>query len=222
MGGRRPCLPPDIWELFPDKLDDTGAPKGWLTREAGELFKSNPRELLKRGTNAPCLDMAALPTVGWAANKLAMRMYRSGSKFRDGDPLFARITPCLENGKTAHVFGLGDNVMGAGSTELIVIRPRSAIPRFSSWPLARDPGFRAHVKRRMTGTSGRQPVDAKSPIRYPVVAPRDSRLWQAFGKLIHPLTAKAIANAEHSFSLVQARDLLLPRLVSGKIRVNPS
>jgi len=121
-----------------------------------------------------------------------------------------------------HVFGLGDNVIGAGSTEFTVIRSRSEIPRFSSYLLARDPGFRAHAKRRMTGTSGRQPVDAKSPIRYPAVAPRDSRLWQAFGELIHPLTAKAIANAGRSFSLVQARNLLLPKLVSGKVRVNPS
>jgi len=70
MSGRQPCLPPDIWELLPDKLDDTGAPKRWLTREAGELFEFNPRESLKRGTNAPCLDMAA-PADRWMGGEQA-------------------------------------------------------------------------------------------------------------------------------------------------------
>ncbi len=156
MEGQEPYLPPEIWNLFPDALDDEGKPEGWLNYSARDLFEFNPHESLRKGTDAPYLDMAALPTVGLAASLPGRREYKSGSKFKDGDTLFARITPCLENGKTAYVFGLGDKVIGAGSTEFIVIRSRTPVPQPASYFLARDPEFRAHAERSMTGTSGRQ------------------------------------------------------------------
>ena len=90
--GRDPYLAPELWDLFPDALDGEDKPVGWLVLPARDLFEFNPRESVKKGTNAPYLDMAALPTFGPVANAPTNREYRSGSKFRDGDTLFARIT----------------------------------------------------------------------------------------------------------------------------------
>jgi type I restriction enzyme, S subunit len=109
--------------------------------------------------------MASLPQNGrWFSDPIA-RPASSGARFRDGDTLLARITPCLENGKTAQVRNLGNGVVGWGSTEFIVLRakPGQTHPNFV-YLLARDPIFRDFAIQQMTGTSGRQrvPVEAVS------------------------------------------------------------
>ena len=218
--GRKPYLSPEIWELFPDALDDEGKPAGWEIRPASDLFRFNPRESIRKGTMTPYLDMAALPTVGPVPDAPIQREYKSGSKFKDGDTLFARITPCLENGKTAYVFDLGDEVVGTGSTEFIVIRSRAPRPKAASYLLARDPEFRACAERSMAGTSGRQRADSEALGRYEVAAPADDRLWTALGNLVDPMMDRIIVNAHESRSLTRTRDLLLPKLVSGEIRLH--
>ena len=217
--GRAPYLAPELWDLFPGNLDEEGKPCGWVVRPASDLFEFNPRESVKEGTNAPYLDMAALPTLGAVPDVPMHREYKSGSKFRDGDTLIARITPCLENGKTAYMFDLGSNVVGAGSTEFIVIRSRAPLPKPASYILAREPEFRAHAERSMTGTSGRQRANHEALSRYELVVPADDRVWRALGDLVNPLMDGVIANAGESRTLGQTRDLLLPILMSGEIRV---
>ena len=67
----------------------------------------------------------------------------SGTKFQNGDTLVARITPCLENGKTAFVTGLPDGVVAHGSTEYIVLvgKPNESDNLFAYY-LSRSPDFR--------------------------------------------------------------------------------
>ena len=216
---RAPYLPPKLWDLFPDALDDQGRPVGWITRPASDLFEFNPRESVKKGMSTPYLDMAALPTVGPVSNAPTKREYKSGSKFRDGDTLFARITPCLENGKAAYVFNLGEEVIGSGSTEFIVIRSRSPLPQPASYLFARDLGFRDYAERSMTGTSGRQRANAEVLSQYEVTAPTEGFLWEALGDLVGPIMDSVVANALEARTLAATRDLLLPKLMSGEIRV---
>lgn len=217
--GRELYLSAELWDLFPDVLDDEDKPVGWTTRQASDLFEFNPRETIRKGADAPYLDMAALPTTGLVPDAPSRREYKSGSKFRDGDTLFARITPCLENGKTAYVFGLGDGVVGAGSTEFIVIRSKEPVPAPVSYLLARDPEFRRHAERSMTGTSGRQRANAEALMRYELASPSDDAAWRALGDLTEPMIARVIANAHEARTLAQTRDLLLPKLMSGEIRL---
>ena len=218
-GGRAPYFTPELWDLFPGNLDEEGKPSGWVVCTASDLFEFNPRESVKKGTNAPYLDMAALPTLGAVPDVPMRREYKSGSKFRDGDTLIARITPCLENGKTAYMFDLGSNVVGAGSTEFIVIRSRAPLPKSASYILAREPEFRAHAERSMTGTSGRQRANHEALSRYELVVPVDDRVWKALGDLVNPLMDGVIANARESRTLAQTRDFLLPKFMSGEIRL---
>ena len=217
--GRVPYLATELWDLFPDAVDDEDKPFGWMLHPASDLFEFNPRESVKKGMNAPYLDMAALPTLGAVADIPIHREYKSGSKFRDGDTLFARITPCLENGKTAYVFDLGKGVVGGGSTEFIVIRSRASLPKPVSYILARDPEFRAHAERSMTGTSGRQRANYEALSRYELAGPVDDRLWRALGDVVNPLMDRVIANARETRTLAQTRDFLLPKLMSGEIRL---
>ena len=125
-----------------------------------EFIDFNPKCRLQKGVFAPFIEMADLPEGQRDVSGIEKRVFcGGGSKFKNGDTLFARITPCLENGKTAKVSGLSDNAFGHGSTEFIVMGAKD--PRVDEdfvYYVARHPEFRAYAKSRMEGTSGRQRV----------------------------------------------------------------
>lgn len=134
----------------------------WRELSLAELADTNPPRVIKKGEEKPFIDMASLPTHGRDVDKkgIITRIFNgSGSRFKDGDTLIARITPCLENGKTVLVSGLGDDVVGHGSTEFIVIASKNgkADSGFLYY-LARSPFFREYAIQHMEGTSGRQRV----------------------------------------------------------------
>ena len=85
--------------------------------------------------------------------------YSGGSKFRNGDTLFARITPCLENGKTCYVNSLNNDEVAFGSTEFIVARakPSISLPLFIFYLLTSNK-IRNKAIVSMTGSSGRERV----------------------------------------------------------------
>jgi type I restriction enzyme S subunit len=218
MEGSAPYLVPEIWSLFPDLLDNEGKPQGWEQVAAREMVEFNPPERLPRGQPAPYLDMAALATSGSWAETPTTRDFASGSKFRNGDVLLARITPCLENGKTAFVQNLAERAVGWGSTEFIVMRAHPPMPRAYSYILARDSAFRERAIRSMTGTSGRQRVQVDSLAGFELINPTD-QVARVFDELISPSFEKIAANATEIQTLASTRDLLLPKLMSGEIRV---
>lgn len=219
MEGREPYLPVDAWQLFPDSLDDEAKPEGWEMVPASELIEFNPSEPLRKGTPAPYLDMASLPTSGSWPEPPIMRDFGSGMRFRNGDTLLARITPCLENGKTAFVQCLPDDTVGWGSTEYIVMRPKSPVPAEYAYLLARDDAFREHAIRSMTGTSGRQRAQGDSVAVFKLASPPDKNVWHTFAKQVMPLFESIKSNAKANETLAQLRDSLLPKLISGELRI---
>ena len=95
----------------------------WQQIEISNAFKVNPFRAIQRSKVTPFIPMDALPEHARSATRIDEREFTgSGMKFQNGDTLVARITPCLENGKTAFVTGLPDGVVGHGSTEYIVCR----------------------------------------------------------------------------------------------------
>jgi type I restriction enzyme S subunit len=133
----------------------------WEERRLGDLVEVNPREKVPRGAFVPTLDMAAVPA--WSRKHLPFQRKAAGggTRFRNGDTLVARITPCLENGKTCQVSDLADGEVGVGSTEFVALRaiPEETDPDFIFY-LARSDPFRDYAIQRMTGTSGRQRVSS--------------------------------------------------------------
>lgn len=219
MEGREPYLPAALWQLFPERLDDEGKPEGWEMVPASEFIEFNPTEPLRKGTPAPYLDMASLPTSGSWPEPPVMRDFGSGMRFRNGDTLLARITPCLENGKTAFVHCLPDDTVGWGSTEYIVMRPKAPVPGGYAYLLARDDAFREHAIRSMTGTSGRQRAQGDSVATFKLASPSDEDLWHAFERLVSPTFESIKSNAKASETLSALRDTLLPKLISGELRI---
>lgn len=128
-------------------------------RKLEEIIQFNPTETIKKGTISKKISMDKLDNFKKYVNSFDLEEYKGGAKFKNGDTLFARITPCLENGKTAKVSILGENEIGFGSTEYIVMRKRNNISDEDFiYYLAISPEFRNIAIKSMTGTSGRQRV----------------------------------------------------------------
>jgi len=218
-----PNLKPEIARLFPDSFVDSElekVPEGWQPRPLPAIIHVNPPRWITKGTLAPYLDMANMPTQGPSPDRWVMREVGSGMKFTNGDTLVARITPCLENGKTAYVDFLPDGDVGWGSTEYIVLRPKGEIPPLFAYLLARTEDFCTFAIHQMTGSSGRQRVPAASLEKYLIITPEtDSPLFKHFGALASPMFDRIREAARESRTLAALRDTLLPKLVSGELRI---
>ena len=218
--GRDAGLPKHLADLFPDRLVESGvggAPDGWEVAPLSELFEINPRRSLRKGQAAPYVAMANMPTTGHVPRAVIKRPFGSGTRFINGDTLVARITPCLENGKTAYVDFLEHGVTGWGSTEYIVMRPKAPLPNVFPYCLARTPRFREYLIRNMSGTSGRQRVSSQVLSQFLVPAPSD-RCAVAFGEIARTFVARARDATLESHQLAAVRDALLPALISGDLQ----
>ena len=220
--GRDTGLPKEISDLFPDRFEESALgeiPRGWKVSTVGKSFELNPIERIQKGKITSYIEMASIPTVGSYPNTPIKRPFSSGSKFRNGDTLLARITPCLENGKTAFIQLLSDHEVGWGSTEFIVIRPREPFPKEFGYLYARDNAFRNHAIQSMCGTSGRQRVQEDSIAAFKIVEP-DSKILKFFGMLVQKWFQTIKLNSEQIFALTQTRELLLPKLLKGEIQID--
>ncbi len=131
----------------------------WQEYTLKDVIEFNPKESIKKGTLSKKVAMDKLDTFKRKISGYEETEFTSGTKFRNGDTLLARITPCLENGKTARVDILEDNEVGFGSTEFIVMREKAGktINDFIYY-LSISPEFRNVAIKSMTGSSGRQRV----------------------------------------------------------------
>ena len=131
----------------------------WKECKLGEIVEMNPTESIKKGTISKKIGMDLLQPFCRSISSFTTEAYSGGAKFRNKDTIMARITPCLENGKTAMVNILDDNEIGFGSTEYIVFRAKNNIsdPYFIYYlitsSLIREPAIKS-----MVGSSGRQRV----------------------------------------------------------------
>ncbi|EEJ3798586.1 restriction endonuclease subunit S [Salmonella enterica subsp. enterica serovar Gaminara] len=131
----------------------------WREVRLIDIAEVNPKESLSKGVLASKIGMEYLkPFCKKPIDKVA-ELYNGGTKFRNGDTLVARITPCLENGKTAFVDILDDGEIGFGSTEYIVLRAKNNISdSHYVYYFSRSDLFREIAIASMTGSSGRQRV----------------------------------------------------------------
>lgn len=197
----------------------------WFVEEADEeipltdFIEINPRESLKKGAIAPYLEMKNVGNdtsfpYGWYD-----REFTSGTKFRNGDAIMARITPCLENGKSAYVQFLKENQVAWGSTEFLVFRTKPDFHPFSAYLLAKNPDFKEFAISNMSGSSGRQRVQGSSLSEYEIGRPTPKKLDES-NSFFEATVRKIFNNSTQIRTLTALRDTLLPKLMSGEVRVS--
>lgn len=135
--------------------------KEWKTYKLSDFMEFNPRETLAKGTIAKKIAMENLQPFCRDVCQYEFAPYNGGVKLKNGDTIMARITPCLENGKTSKVNILEDNEIAFGSTEYIVFRKRDNISDENFiYYLVTSPKIREIAIKSMVGSSGRQRVQA--------------------------------------------------------------
>ena len=196
-----------------------GIPEGWKSLLASEAFEVNPKTARNDDGAIAYFPMSALSESGMIidASKRELRQRSTTVRFQSGDTLFARITPCLENGKTGFVQCLLSDEVACGSTEFIVLRER-CVSKYFVYLTARQPDFRENAIRSMIGSSGRQRVQPSCFDRYMVPVPT-TLLSTLFDEAVEPMFEQINRLDQQNQKLARARDLLLPRLMSGEIAV---
>ena len=189
------------------------------TINLSEIAVLNPKRTISKGTLARSIEMAQLPTSGSFPAGWDMKEYNGGMKFQNGDTLMARITPCLENGKVAYINFLEENEVAFGSTEYIVIASKGAIAPEVFYFLTRHNDFIDFAVKNMNGSSGRQRVSAETIGTYklPVISPEDIVVLETIAK---EALNKIKYNSLENIRLSEMRDTLLPKLMSGELKIN--
>ena len=156
-----------LWrKMFVEEADP-----GWKKGKLGDITEINPLRTIKRSATATYLDMSNMPTNGPFPKGWVQREFSNGMKFKNGDTVIARITPCLENGKTAYINFLNNEEIAWGSTEYIVLVPKTGYCSEWLYFLATNDDFRDFAIQNMTGTSGRQRVSGDSIAQYEIAIP---------------------------------------------------
>ncbi|EKW5591430.1 restriction endonuclease subunit S [Raoultella planticola] len=212
-------LPADVRALFPAEFEETElgwVPKGWTLESVAKAININPSVKLPQNTIAKYVDMKSLPTQGYSISEVIEKPYAGGAKFQKNDTLFARITPCLENGKTGFVDFLDEKEIAFGSTEFIVMRGNTKVHYSYVACLARENNFRSHAIQNMVGSSGRQRVQNSCFDSFYIAIPTPSVMSLFAGKVSSYFDKMYSCNLENK-SLTSLRDTLLPKLLSGEL-----
>ena len=200
---------------FSEMLSSSGAEHCCLS----DIANINPKRPLLKGAIARYIDMAQLSTSSSCPNGWISKPFNGGTKFRNGDTLLARITPCLENGKKAFINFLQEDEIAFGSTEYIVISPKESYPAEFFYCLIKNAAFMEYAVKNMNGSSGRQRVSAEIIQQYKL--PRISLFELDRFSGLAPKTFTTIRNNFlENIRLAELRDALLPRLMSGELDVS--
>jgi type I restriction enzyme S subunit len=196
-----------------------GVPEGWQACSLDDVIDFNPKLTLDKERIKESVPMSALSTSSMVldSREFTKTMSNSGSKFQNGDTLLARITPCLENGKTGFVDNIESPEGAVGSTEFIVMRSKRLNP-YMVYLLSRTEDFRKTAINSMTGSDGRQRAQVNKIKSYSYVLPPKD-IISAFGKNVEPIFLKISKCNRYCKELAEARDRLLPKLMSGEIEL---
>ena len=193
-------------------------PEGWSAKCVTDAVFVNPATKVPKEGVKPFLPMGCLADNSMLITNVEEREGNSGAKFKNGDTLFARITPCLENGKTGFVqFLPSDDAVAFGSTEFIVLRSRTVCPEYV-YLMARSDEFRDNAIKSMSGASGRQRVREACFDSFFIAEP-DGGSLERFKGITSPVFRLIQTLSLKNDNLRTTRDLLLPKLISGEISV---
>jgi type I restriction enzyme S subunit len=196
----------------------------WFLEGAGtpvpvtDIINFNPSRPLKKGQSAPYLEMKNLQETSSIPDGIRYREFTSGMRFQNGDTLLARISPCLENGKCCFVQCMHEGEVGWGSTEFIVMRSKKGYSPFLSYALAKSPDFIDFASNTLAGSSGRQRAQLEIMMEFPLVRP-DANTIVTVNAQMDGFAKRIDLNHRQITSLTALRDTLLPKLMSGEVRV---
>ena len=200
-------------------------PEGWAQVILEDIVEVNPPKFVDLNPNdmVTFVPMAAVSAVLGIITGGALRQLREVSKgftqFTEGDIIFAKITPSMENGKSAIATDLEHGV-GFGSTEFHVLRSSGAVLSEYLWHYIRQQSFRADARKVMSGTAGQQRVPADYLKKYTLPLPPLAEQKRIVAKLSNLITRtlRIPSILEHIPKLMDKyKACILDQAFSGKL-----
>ncbi|MNU71199.1 Type-1 restriction enzyme EcoKI specificity protein [compost metagenome] len=199
-------------------------PKGWATACVNDIADINPKQLFDDHLAAGFVPMSHAPTNFRDKLRFDDRSWgdikKAYTNFKDGDVIFAKVTPCFENGKAAFVEGL-PNGIGAGSSEFYVLRPCSEeVSAKYLLALVKSRGFMREGAANMTGAVGLRRVPRQFVENYPVLAPpaaEQTRIAQKLDELLAQVDTLKTRIDSIPTLLKRFRQSVLAAAVSGQL-----
>lgn len=212
--GRPAYLAPDLWSLFPDHLADDGVPEGWPLGTLGDIargvnLKIEPSAI---DPDTPYIGLEHMPrrSVALAEWEGAGKVTSAKSGFKAGHILFGKLRPYF------HKVGLAP-VDGICSTDIVVLEARSARDAALLLSCVSSDEFVEFTDQGSTGTKMPR-TSWQMMSRYPIARPA-STMAGRYQSIAGPMFEQITANIHESRTLAATRDALLPKLMSGELRV---
>ena len=217
MEGRDTGLPRHIAGLFPDALDDEEKPEGWTIGILTDIADSpkrgiSPADVAK---DTPYIGLEHMPRHSIALTEWegAEKVTSNKSIFKKSDFLFGKLRSYF------HKVGFAP-LDGICSTDIVVITPRVLDwAAFTLVCLSSDK-FVSYADQTSTGTKMPR-TSWKTMRQYRLLLPSE-HIARSFQGLAQPLLDRISANIHEARSLARVRDVLLPKLISGELRVKPA
>lgn len=190
----------------------------WTTKKLSEIANINPRERIGKGVVAKKIPMDKLQPFCRDIPEFVFEEYKGGTKFKNGDTIMARITPCLENGKVAKVSVLNDDEVGFGSTEYIVFRAINGVSDSDFLyymicsPVVRNPAIKS-----MVGSSGRQRVQTDVVANLDIELPHIEE-QRKIGSVLRLLDDKIAINNEINNNLLEQAQAIYQQMFIDNAR----
>ena len=223
LEGREPYLPPELWALFPNRLVDSELgeiPEGWEVKPLGDICEKPQYGYTASAQSEPVgpkflriTDINKSPWVEWANVPYCVASERDLAKFRvrRGDVLIARMAD------PGHGVMVEEEVDAVFASYLIRFRPRNADHGRLLQYWLRSSDYWELVRSRGAGTT-RISLNAKVLSAFPLLVPTDP-VASHFANAVHSIRNRVVANTTEAETVASKRDALLPRLVSGELRV---
>ncbi len=207
----REFIPALFVKMFGDPVEN---PMGWEKVPLGDICTINPRALQTNYSDDMVVSFVPMAAIDEHSGEIVSSKYRtfasvskSYTSFEDGDILFAKITPCMENGKAALAQNL-INGIGRGSTEFHVLRPGNRVLGEYVFCFVRLAAFRENAKKNFTGTAGQQRVP-KSFIEKTLVPLPPLYKQNQFAKIIQAAqTTTKLTDSSHKTTMALTASLM--------------
>ena len=217
-----PGLPAHLYDLFPDRLADSELgeiPEGWEVGTLGdfvELLRDQENPLQSPDVRFLHFSIPAFDEGQWPREELGEAIKSAKFRVYPGVILLSKLNPEIER---VWLVDVPPNRRAVCSTEFLVLRPRPPVGRSFAYCHCRSPVFRQQLEALVTGTSrSHQRVAASSVLDLAVARP-PAALCEVFEKVAGPLLERSLECRRESRTLAALRDTLLPRLISGQLRV---
>ena len=219
MAGDTPYLAPDLWSLFPNRLDDDGVPEAWRTYRVEQIADHHMKSLKPMDAATEVFEHFSLPA--YDSSQQPVLEVGGGIKSNktivpNGAILLSKLNPEKPRVWWPQNEGVHRQI---ASTEFLAFTAKSGISPALLYSLFSDQTFRQRLEGMVTGTSKSHQRISPPALRSLEAVVGDENVFAAFGEVTTSLMQRVLANRAENLTLAQTRDLLLPKLMSGEIRV---